>query len=95
MCDLWFTIFRHLRNKVLFDRIVFFLGDLTRLHRILKPFILRRLKCDVEHELTEKVEVRVLCQLSPRQKILYDALQKNVLVKELRRLVKIVNCIIK
>ena len=60
------------------------------MHRILKPFILRRLKSDVEHELTEKIEVRVLCHLSPRQRVLYDALQKNILIKELIRYIYLV-----
>ena len=35
---------------------MFFISDqLSRLHMILKPFMLRRIKCDVENELSEKV----------------------------------------
>ena len=32
-----------------------FLDQLSRLHMILKPFMLRRIKRDVENELSEKV----------------------------------------
>ncbi|XP_076818637.1 chromatin-remodeling ATPase INO80-like isoform X1 [Clavelina lepadiformis] len=84
----WFSknIENHLENKASIDE-----NELSRLHVILKPFILRRLKHDVEHELTEKVEVRVLCQLAPRQRRLYDALQKNILAKDLFRAQKYPN----
>ena len=33
--------------------------QLSRLHKILKPFMLRRVKKDVEHEMAEKVGRRV------------------------------------
>ena len=32
-------------------------NQLSRLHMILKPFMLRRIKRDVEHEMAEKVEL--------------------------------------
>ena len=35
--------------------IFIFPDQLSRLHMILKPFMLRRIKCDVENELSEKV----------------------------------------
>uniref|UniRef100_A0A1I7XQP6 Helicase ATP-binding domain-containing protein n=1 Tax=Heterorhabditis bacteriophora TaxID=37862 RepID=A0A1I7XQP6_HETBA len=43
-----------------------------RLHKVLRPFILRRLKSEVEKQLPEKTEHIVKCQLSKRQRYLYD-----------------------
>ncbi len=42
------------------------------LHSILRPFLLRRLKKDVEKQLPEKIEHVVYCELTRRQKYLYD-----------------------
>ena len=42
------------------------------LHSILRPFLLRRLKKDVEKQLPEKIEHVVYCELTGRQKLLYD-----------------------
>lgn len=39
---------------------------------ILRPFLLRRMKKDVEKQLPEKVEHIVQCNLSRRQRLLYD-----------------------
>uniref|UniRef100_A0A183IH08 Helicase domino n=1 Tax=Soboliphyme baturini TaxID=241478 RepID=A0A183IH08_9BILA len=44
----------------------------TRLHKVLRPFLLRRLKSDVEKQLPKKVEHIVRCPLSKRQRYLYD-----------------------
>lgn len=38
---------------------------------ILKPFMLRRIKKDVENELSDKIEIMVHCPLTIRQKLLY------------------------
>ncbi|CAI4229134.1 unnamed protein product [Auanema sp. JU1783] len=43
-----------------------------RLHKVLRPFILRRLKSEVEKQLPEKTEHVIKCQLSKRQRYLYD-----------------------
>ncbi|VDM39699.1 unnamed protein product [Toxocara canis] len=43
-----------------------------RLHKVLRPFILRRLKTEVEKQLPEKTEHVVKCPLSKRQRYLYD-----------------------
>ncbi|XP_063820734.1 E1A-binding protein p400 isoform X2 [Pseudophryne corroboree] len=43
-----------------------------RLHRSTQPFILRRTKRDVERQLTKKSEHVLKCQLSNRQKVLYE-----------------------
>lgn len=42
------------------------------MHAILRPFLLRRLKKDVEKQLPTKTEYIIKCQLSRRQKYLYD-----------------------
>lgn len=44
----------------------------NRLHGILRPFILRRLKKDVETQMPGKFEHVVKCQLSRRQMYLYE-----------------------
>lgn len=44
----------------------------SRLHRVLRPFILRRLKSEVETQLPKKHEHIVYCSLSKRQKKLYE-----------------------
>lgn len=46
--------------------------QVSRLHAILKPFMLRRVKQDVEQELPKKIEVKVYCKLTPRQTQLYN-----------------------
>ncbi|KAJ1612359.1 Swr1p like SWI/SNF2 ATPase [Cryptosporidium canis] len=45
---------------------------LARLHSVLRPFLLRRLKKDVEKEMPSKIEHVIKCPLSKRQKELYD-----------------------
>ncbi|GMR42529.1 hypothetical protein PMAYCL1PPCAC_12724, partial [Pristionchus mayeri] len=47
-------------------------GLLDRLHKVLRPFILRRMKSEVEKQLPEKTEHVVKCPLSKRQRYLYD-----------------------
>ncbi|KAG1739104.1 SNF2 family N-terminal domain-containing protein [Suillus paluster] len=44
----------------------------NKLHTVLRPYLLRRLKRDVEKELPSKYEHLVLCPLSKRQRFLYD-----------------------
>lgn len=44
----------------------------SKLHTVLRPYLLRRLKRDVEKELPQKYEHLVLCTLSKRQRLLYD-----------------------
>jgi DNA helicase INO80 len=53
-------------------------AQLSRLHMILKPFMLRRVKRDVEDEMPPKIEVEVDCPLSIRQGQLYRSLQSKV-----------------
>ncbi|CAI0439686.1 unnamed protein product [Linum tenue] len=57
--------------------------QLNRLHAILKPFMLRRLKSDVIQELTRKTEVTVHCKLSSRQQAFYQAIKNKISLSEL------------
>lgn len=57
--------------------------QLKRLHMILKPFMLRRVKRDVQNELGEKIEVELMCPLSARQKRMYYKLKERISVAEL------------
>ncbi|CAF2217431.1 unnamed protein product [Rotaria magnacalcarata] len=50
---------------------------IRRLHKVLRPFLLRRLKKEVESQLPEKVEYTVKCELSAVQRCLYHAMSKN------------------
>jgi SNF2 family DNA or RNA helicase len=50
------------------------LDQLKRLHMILKPFMLRRIKQDVENEMPPKKEIEIKCELQPRQRYLYQGL---------------------
>jgi E1A-binding protein p400 len=45
---------------------------IKRLHKVLRPFILRRLKIDVEKQMPKKHEHVIMCHLSKRQRQLYD-----------------------
>lgn len=48
------------------------LETVAKLHTLLRPFILRRLKSEVETQLPGKFEHVVYCRLSKRQRFLYD-----------------------
>ncbi|OMJ76835.1 hypothetical protein SteCoe_23727 [Stentor coeruleus] len=50
----------------------FSMNIIQRLHSILRPFVLRRMKKDVEKQLPDKIEHVVFCPLSRRQQFLYD-----------------------
>jgi ATP-dependent DNA helicase len=51
----------------------------SKLHEILDPFLLRRIKSDVLIHLPPKVEIVVQCQLTKKQDTLYDAAASNTL----------------
>lgn len=59
------------------------LEHLSRLHMILKPFMLRRIKKDVENELSDKIEVMVYCPLTTRQRYMYMALKQKIRIEDL------------
>jgi chromatin-remodeling ATPase INO80 len=52
--------------------------QLRRLHAILKPFMLRRIKKNVQSELGEKIEIDVYCDLTNRQKKQYRMLRSQI-----------------
>eukprot|EP01018_Ginkgo_biloba_P035476 Gb_04007 [translate_table: standard] len=57
--------------------------QLSRLHAVLKPFMLRRVKKDVITEMSSKKEVTVSCTLSSRQQAFYRAIKNKISVAEL------------
>ena len=52
--------------------------QLKRLHMVLKPFMLRRVKKDVQKELGDKIEKDVVCRLSYRQRAAYKNIRNRV-----------------
>lgn len=57
--------------------------QLKRLHMILKPFMLRRIKKHVQQELGDKVEKDVFCDLTYRQRAYYTSLRNRVSIMDL------------
>ncbi|XP_061196592.1 helicase domino-like [Saccostrea echinata] len=55
---------------------------IKRLHKVLRPFLLRRLKKDVEKQMPKKYEHVVMCHLSKRQRYLYDDFMSQTKTKE-------------
>ena len=53
-----------------------------RLHKVLRPFLLRRLKNEVEKQLPKKYEHTVYCNLSKRQRFLYDDFMSRAKTRE-------------
>lgn len=51
--------------------IVCFVGFVDRLSGVLRKFMLRRTKEDVENELCDKIEIDLACPMSLRQKQFY------------------------
>lgn len=54
----------------------------SKLHTVLRPYLLRRLKRDVEKELPSKFEHLTLCPLSKRQRFLYDEFMSRAHTKD-------------
>lgn len=48
---------------------------IRRLHKVLRPFLLRRLKREVEAQLPDKVEYIIKCEMSGLQHVLYRSMQ--------------------
>ncbi|XP_025163314.1 helicase domino isoform X6 [Harpegnathos saltator] len=55
---------------------------IRRLHKVLRPFLLRRLKTEVEKQLPKKYEHVVMCRLSKRQRFLYDDFMSRAKTRE-------------
>ncbi|KAK5782154.1 hypothetical protein RI543_000078 [Arxiozyma heterogenica] len=67
-----------------------------KLHQILRPYLLRRLKKDVEKQMPAKYEHIVYCRLSKRQRYLYDEFMSRSQTKETLasgNFMSIVNCL--
>lgn len=57
--------------------------QLKRLHMILKPFMLRRVKAHVQKELGDKMEIDVFCDLTYRQRAYYANLRSKISIMDL------------
>lgn len=57
--------------------------QLKRLHMILKPFMLRRVKKHVQKELGDKIELDVFCDLTYRQRAYYANLRNQISIMDL------------
>ncbi|KAG0335970.1 swr1 complex component [Podila humilis] len=55
---------------------------IARLHTVLRPYLLRRLKADVETQMPAKYEHIVYCRLSKRQRFLYDDFMSRAKTRE-------------
>ncbi|KAL0093523.1 SNF2 family N-terminal domain-containing protein [Phycomyces blakesleeanus] len=69
---------------------------IQKLHTVLRPYLLRRLKADVEKQLPEKHEHIVYCRLSKRQRYLYDDFMSRAKTKETlsgANFLSIINCL--
>ncbi len=50
---------------------------IRRLHKVIRPFLLRRLKKEVESQLPDKVEYVIKCDMSALQRQMYGHMQKK------------------
>ncbi|CAO3618792.1 unnamed protein product [Cunninghamella blakesleeana] len=55
---------------------------IQKLHTVLRPYLLRRLKLDVEQQMPAKYEHIMYCKLSKRQRYLYDDFMGRAKTKE-------------
>ncbi|GME84946.1 unnamed protein product [Ambrosiozyma monospora] len=68
----------------------------NKLHQVLRPYLLRRLKQDVEKQMPAKYEHIVYCRLSKRQRLLYDDFMSRAQTKETLasgNFLSIINCL--
>lgn len=69
---------------------------ISKLHIILRPYLLRRLKADVEKQMPAKYEHVVYCKLSKRQRFLYDDFMSRAQTRETLasgNFLSIINCL--
>ncbi|KAI0482536.1 SNF2 family N-terminal domain-containing protein [Xylariaceae sp. FL0804] len=69
---------------------------IAKLHKVLRPYLLRRLKADVEKQMPAKYEHVEFCRLSRRQRELYDGfLARNDTVQALAsgNYISVINCL--
>lgn len=56
---------------------------INRLHQVLRPFLLRRVKIEVEKELPPKSELVIKVELSRWQQIVYNGItEKNIIARD-------------
>lgn len=68
----------------------------SRLHEVLRPYLLRRLKSEVEKQMPGKYEHVVYCKLSKRQRQLYDGFMGRASTREILssgNYMSIINCL--
>lgn len=68
----------------------------ARLHEVLRPYLLRRLKSEVEKQMPGKYEHVVYCKLSKRQRQLYDGFMGRADTKQILssgNYMSIINCL--
>lgn len=56
--------------------------QVQKLHKVIRPFLLRRLKADVEKQMPLKYEHVEMCRLSKRQRQLYDGFMSRAQTRE-------------
>lgn len=69
---------------------------ISKLHKVLRPYLLRRLKADVEKQMPGKYEHVEFCRLSKRQRELYDGFLSRADTKETLasgNYMSIINCL--
>ncbi|CAA22447.2 Helicase swr1 [Schizosaccharomyces pombe] len=72
------------------------MNTVAKLHRVLRPYLLRRLKTEVEKQMPAKYEHVVYCQLSKRQRFLYDDFINRARTREILasgNFMSIINCL--
>ncbi|CAE7341272.1 SRCAP, partial [Symbiodinium necroappetens] len=63
----------------------------ARLHKVIRPFLLRRLKSEVERQLPKKHEHVVSCPLSRRQQVLYEEFMRRRQTQQILKKGKVCN----
>ncbi|KAG5520180.1 hypothetical protein PMAC_001257 [Pneumocystis sp. 'macacae'] len=78
----WFSkpIDKMVENNKIIDSDV--QNQVSKLHQLLRPYLLRRLKADVEKQMPKKYEHIIYCRLSKRQRYLYDDFMSRAKTKE-------------
>lgn len=71
-------------------------ATVNKLHTILRPYLLRRLKSEVEKQMPGKTESVIYCRLSKRQRFLYDDFMARAQTRETLasgHFLSIINCL--
>ncbi|GAA5916406.1 hypothetical protein JCM6882_001549 [Rhodosporidiobolus microsporus] len=71
-------------------------ATVNKLHTILRPYLLRRLKAEVETQMPGKTESIIYCRLSKRQRFLYDDFMSRAATRETLgsgHFLSIINCL--